>query len=177
MSGHRLQRLLCAATAALAGGLLCACGGDRAQPQQASSALVSQVAAATTSMSVTPGRARITAVPDAGATAAPTAVSPARADAGRRGGVDHIRVDKCWTNATASSGGQLLISADSSDRQARLLAYRQDGTLIGEVQNGGGQRYGGTVFAYEPTDPLTVTIMSSSGGRVTVATTPFRPEN
>ncbi|EWT00439.1 hypothetical protein N865_15640 [Intrasporangium oryzae NRRL B-24470] len=95
----------------------------------------------------------------------------------RRGGVDRIRVDKCWTNATASSGGQLLISADSSDRTARLLAYRSDGTLIGEIQNGGGQRYGGTVFAYEPTDPGTVTITSSSGGSVTVATTPFRAEN
>ncbi|WP_344257057.1 hypothetical protein [Terrabacter carboxydivorans] len=90
---------------------------------------------------------------------------------------DRLEVDKCWTNATATRGGQLLVSASSSDPGARLQAYRADGTLIGEVHNGGGQRYGGTVFAYEPRDPVRVTIRSSSGGSITIPTTPFRPEN
>ncbi|WP_147065571.1 hypothetical protein [Terrabacter aerolatus] len=91
--------------------------------------------------------------------------------------MDHLEVDKCWTNATATTGGQLLISARSSDPAARLQAYRSDGTLIGEVHNGGGQRYGGTVFAYERHDPGPVTIRSSRGASITVPTTPFRPEN
>lgn len=90
---------------------------------------------------------------------------------------DRLEVDKCWTNATATTGGQLLISARSSDPGARLRAYRADGSLIGEVHNGGGQRYGGTVFAYERHDPGPVTIRSSSGGSITVPTTAFRPES
>ncbi|WP_374969523.1 hypothetical protein [Terrabacter sp. BE26] len=92
-------------------------------------------------------------------------------------GLDRVEVDKCWTNATATTGGQLLVSARSSDPSAHLRAYRADGTLIGEVHNGGGQRYGGTVFAYERTNPGTVTIRSSAGGSITVSTTPFRPES
>jgi len=36
---------------------------------------------------------------------------------------------------------------------------------------------GATVFAYQVTDPVTVTIRSSRGGIATAATTPFRPEN
>ncbi|KJK13597.1 hypothetical protein UB45_02295 [Terrabacter sp. 28] len=92
-------------------------------------------------------------------------------------GADRVDVDKCWTNATATSGGQLLVSARSSDRAARLFAYRADGRLIGEVQNGHGQRYGGTVFAWQATDPGTVTVRSSSGGSATVHTTPWQAEN
>lgn len=89
--------------------------------------------------------------------------------------VDSVRVSKCYTNATASSGGELLIKASSSDPNARLLAYRPDGSLIGEVQNGGGSRYGGTVMPYQAHDPGSVTIRSSSGGSVTVPTGPFQP--
>lgn len=88
--------------------------------------------------------------------------------------VDTIKVTKCYTNATATSGGEMLIKASSSDPTARLFAYRPDGTLIGEVQNGGGSRYGGTVMPYQPYDPLTVTIRSSSGGSIEVPTTPFQ---
>ena len=91
--------------------------------------------------------------------------------------VDVIEVSKCYTNATARSGGQLLIKARSSDLHARLLAYRPDGALIGEVQNGGSNRYGGTVIAYLPYDPVKVTVRSSAGGTTTVPTTAFQPDN
>ena len=84
--------------------------------------------------------------------------------------VDTIKVTKCYTN----TGGQMLIKASSSDVTARLFAYRPDGTLIGELQNGGGSRYGGTVMPYQPYDPINVTIRSSSGGSITVPTTPFQ---
>ena len=87
---------------------------------------------------------------------------------------DTIKVTKAYTNATQASGGELLIKAASSDSSAKLLAYRKDGTLIGEVQNGGGGQYGGTVMPHQTSDPVTVTIASSSGGKVTVATTPFQ---
>ena len=84
--------------------------------------------------------------------------------------VDSIKVSKCYCN----SAGQMLIKAASSDATARLFAYRPDGTLIGEVQNGGGSRYGGTVMPWQPYDPVYVTIISSSGGSITVPTTPFQ---
>jgi hypothetical protein len=87
---------------------------------------------------------------------------------------DSIVVSKCYTNATKTTGGELLIKASSSDPTAKLLAYRPDGSLIGEVQNGGGSRYGGTVMPYQSSDPGTVTIRSSSGGSVTVPTGPFQ---
>ena len=91
--------------------------------------------------------------------------------------VDVIEITKCYTNATASRGGQLLIKARSSDPAARLRAYRPDGALIGEIQNGGSNRYGGTVIAYQPNDPGTVTIRSSAGGTSTAPTTPFQANN
>ena len=91
--------------------------------------------------------------------------------------VDVIRVTKCYTNATATAGGQMLIKAQSSDKSARLFAYRPDGTLIGELQNGGGTRYGGTVVPYEKTDPVEVTVRSSAGGSISVPTTPFPPND
>jgi hypothetical protein len=83
-------------------------------------------------------------------------------------------VSKCYTNATATTGGELLIKASSSDSTARLFAYRPDGSLIGEVQNGGGSRYGGTVMPYQSSDPGEVTIRSTSGGKITVKTGPFQ---
>ena len=84
--------------------------------------------------------------------------------------VDTVKVSKCYCN----SAGQMLIKAASSDASARLFAYRPDGSLIGEVQNGGGSRYGGTVMPYQPYDPNFVTIISTSGGSITVPTTPFQ---
>ena len=88
--------------------------------------------------------------------------------------VDSIKVAKAYTNATPDSGGEMLIKASSSDTTARLFAYRPDGSYIGEVQNGGGSRYGGTVMPYLFTYSATITIQSSSGGSITVPTTPFQ---
>jgi hypothetical protein len=84
--------------------------------------------------------------------------------------VDTIKVSKCFYN----SGGEMLIKAVSSDSSATLKAYRPDGTFHGYVQNGGGGRYGGTVMPFIPYDPGTMTITSSSGGSITVPTTPFQ---
>lgn len=88
--------------------------------------------------------------------------------------LDTIKVTKCYTNAAGASGGEMLIKASSSDPTARLFAYRPDGSLIGELQNAGGSRYGGAVMPYQPYDPVNVTIKSSSGGSITVPTTPFQ---
>jgi len=85
-----------------------------------------------------------------------------------------VSVSKCFTNATATAGGQMLIKAKSTSSGARLFARRPDGSLIGEVQNGGGSRYGGTVMPYQSYNPVTVIITSSTGGSVTVPTTPFQ---
>ena len=84
--------------------------------------------------------------------------------------VDSIKVSKCYYN----TGGEMLIKASSSDPAARLYAYRPDGTYAGEVQNGGGSRYGGTVMPYIPYDPGYMTIKSTSGGSVNAPTTPFQ---
>lgn len=88
--------------------------------------------------------------------------------------VDSIKVDKAYTNATPTSGGEMLIKASSSDTSARLFAYRPDGVLIGEVQNGGGSRYGGTVMPWQFVYSPSITVQSSSGGSITVPTTPFQ---
>jgi hypothetical protein len=87
---------------------------------------------------------------------------------------DTITVTKCYTNATPTSGGQMLIKAASSKSNATLTAYRPDGSVIGNVQNGGGSKYGGTVMPYQSYDPRNVTIKSSAGGSITVPTTPFQ---
>lgn len=86
--------------------------------------------------------------------------------------VDSIKVDKAYYDAPTGEG---LIKASSSDASAQLSAYLPDGTLYGAVQNGGGSRYGGTVMRWLPKDPGSITIRSSSGGSITVPTTPFQP--
>jgi hypothetical protein len=89
--------------------------------------------------------------------------------------VDSIKVSKAYTNFDASlGGGEMLIKAASSDTSARLFAYRPDGVLIGEVQNGGGSKYGGTVMPWQFVDSPSITVTSSSGGSITVPTTPFQ---
>lgn len=85
--------------------------------------------------------------------------------------VDDIKVSKCYYDVPS---GQMLIKASSTDPSAHLYAYRPDGTYQGEVQNGGGSRYGGTVMGWIPSDPRTMTIRSSSGGSIVVPTTPFQ---
>jgi hypothetical protein len=118
----------------------------------------------------------------AGQSAAPTSGGGGGGGGGGAGGaaggggtqVDKIRISKCWTNATATGGGELLIKASSSDPTAVLTAYRKDGSKIGEVQNGGGSKYGGTVMPYQPSDPVACVIKSSSGGRRSVPSAPFQ---
>ena len=90
--------------------------------------------------------------------------------------IDSIKVTKAYTNTTttAKSGGEMLIKASSSNPNAQLYAYRPDGTLIGEVQNGGGSQYGGTVMPFQKYYSATVTITSTSGGSITVPTTAFQ---
>ncbi|MGO4599462.1 hypothetical protein [Terrabacter sp. 2RAF25] len=154
----------------LAGGLLSGCGAVVATTS-APTARTAAPVARTTAPAAPPVQGTPAAAPPVGRQPASATARPVPA------GADSVEVDKCWTNATATSGGQLLVSARSSDPAAHLLAYRADGRLIGEVQNGRGQRYGGTVFAWQATDPVSVTVRSSSGGSVTVPTTPWRPEN
>ncbi len=84
---------------------------------------------------------------------------------------DSIKVSKCYYDAPT---GEMLIKASSSDTTAHLHAYTPTGTYLGEVQNGGGSRYGGTVMGYVGADPVDVVIISSSGGSITVPTTPFQ---
>src|SRR5690349_19736024 len=86
--------------------------------------------------------------------------------------VDTIKVSKCYYTSV-NGYGQMLVNASSSDSSAHLYLYLPSGVYLGEVQNGGGGRYGGTVFIGPPTDPGFVTITSSSGGRISVPTTPF----
>jgi hypothetical protein len=162
--------LLASTVVVLAGALLSACGSEVPAPAPPAG----PVAAA-----AVPGPSQPTAAASAATSTAAVAPSSPRplARPVQPAGADRVDVDKCWTNATATSGGQLLVSARSSDRAAHLFAYRADGRLIGEVQNGRGQRYGGTVFAWQATDPGTVTVRSSSGGSATEPTTPWRPEN
>lgn len=92
---------------------------------------------------------------------------------GGNGRVDTIRVSKCFY-ADTGSYVELLINANSSDTTAHLFAYLPSGAYLGEVQNGRGGRYGGTVFL-TLTIPATITINSSKGGSITVPCTPYQP--
>lgn len=87
--------------------------------------------------------------------------------------VDSIKVAKA---EFFDQGGavELLVSAVSSDLTAHLYLYDPSGAYLGEVQNGRGGKYGGSVFVITYV-PASLTIKSSSGGAVTVATTPFQP--
>src|ERR1044071_2750340 len=79
-------------------------------------------------------------------------------------GVDTIKVQKCYYFDTGSYV-ELLLMASSSNSSAHLYAYLPDGTYLGEVQNGGGGQYGGTVFVTLYI-PATITIRSCSGGTI-----------
>ena len=85
-------------------------------------------------------------------------------------GADTIKVSKCFYFDTGSYV-ELLINAGSSNTSAHLYAYLPDGTYLGEVQNGGGGRYGGTVFV-TLCIPASITIISSAGGSITVPCVP-----
>jgi hypothetical protein len=89
---------------------------------------------------------------------------------GSTSGADTIRVNKCYYFDTGSYI-ELLINASSSNSSAILKAYLPDGTFLGQVQNGGGGQYGGTVFVTLYI-PATITIVSSAGGTITVPCVP-----
>lgn len=102
-------------------------------------------------------------------------VHPVAVDASGGGGgskFDTIKVSKCYYQAGATA---MLIKASSSDPTARLFAFLPDGEYLGEVQNGGGSRYGGTVLIYYGPDPGYIHILSTSGGSTDALTTPFQP--
>jgi len=89
---------------------------------------------------------------------------------GSTSSTDTIKVNKCYYFDTGSYV-ELLINASSSKSSAVLYAYLPDGTYLGQVQNGGGGQYGGTVFVtlYIPTS---ITIISSAGGSITTPCVP-----
>ena len=104
--------------------------------------------------------------------------TPAKASGGSGSGggstsskVDSIKVSKSYY---AAANGCLLVAASSSDPTAQLYVYLPNGVLRGVIPNGGGGRYGGSVFYVGP-DPLSLTFKSSSGGSITVPTVPFQP--
>ena len=86
------------------------------------------------------------------------------------GGAETIKVSKCFYVA---GNGTMLVNANSSISSAHLSLYLPSGRYIGEVQNGSGGKYGGTVF-FVGADPISVTISSSAGASITVPTTPFQ---
>jgi hypothetical protein len=101
----------------------------------------------------------------------PAAVRASGGGGGGGSNVDTIKVSKCYYDAPT---GEMLIKASSSDPTATLHAYFLSGASLGWVQNGGGSRYGGTVMGYVGADPVYIVILSSSGGSITVPTTPFQ---
>lgn len=104
---------------------------------------------------------------------------PARASGGSGSGggthttTDTIKVIKC-EYAVTQAYVELLISASSSNSSAVLHAFLPDGTYLGQVQNGAGGRYGGTVFVTLYV-PASITLVSSAGGSITVPCVPFQP--
>jgi len=106
--------------------------------------------------------------------------TPARASGGSGGGgggtsssTDTIKVIKC-EYAVTQAYVELLISASSSNSSAVLHAFLPDGTYLGQVQNGAGGRYGGTVFVTLHV-PASITLVSSAGGSITVPCVPYQP--
>ena len=102
--------------------------------------------------------------------AIPVAVKASGGGSGSK--VDTIKVSKCYYMSGATA---MLIKASSSDPTARLFAFLPNGTSLGEIQNGGGSRYGGTVVGYYGPDPGYIHIASTSGGSIDAPTTPFQP--
>jgi hypothetical protein len=131
----------------------------------------STATAAPAATTVTSAEPATTAATEPATTAAPD-TTPAPATTQPPKG-ESISIGKCWTNATATASGQLLISAKSSDSSATLSAYRSDGSLIGPVNNGFGGRYGGTVMPIQQHDPGTIIVKSDSGASASCHTTPF----
>jgi hypothetical protein len=92
---------------------------------------------------------------------------------GSTASVDQIKVTKCEYSVVQGGYVELLVHATSSNSSAHLYAYLPDGTFLGEVQNGGAGRYGGTVFGsfYVPDSIL---IVSSACGSIVAPCVPFQ---
>ena len=103
--------------------------------------------------------------------ATPVSVKASGGGGGTTAKVDTIKVSNCFYMPGATG---MLVKAASSDVTARLFAYLPDGTYLGELQNGGGSRYGGTVLIAPSYDPGYVVVVSSSGGTTSAPTTPFQ---
>jgi hypothetical protein len=95
---------------------------------------------------------------------------------GGGGNAETVKIDKCFVSqmSPGSTYCVMLIKAGSTNGNAHLYAYTQTGSYIGEVQNGSGGRYGGTVFV-QPTVPTLVTIVSSTGASTSAVPGPFVP--
>ena len=93
---------------------------------------------------------------------------------GGGGNAETIKISKCFFSPMGggSTYCEMLIKASSTNGSARLFAYNQAGSYIGEVQNGAGGRYGGSVFV-QPTIPTLVTIVSTTGASASAVPTPF----
>ena len=105
--------------------------------------------------------------------AATVGVSEAAIGSGGGNRADTIRVNKC-EYAVTSSYVELLVNASSSNTSAHLSVYLPSGAYLGEVPNGGGKQYGGTVLLV-PSVPDTLTITSSGGGQNTAPCIPSQP--
>ena len=93
---------------------------------------------------------------------------------GGGGSTETIRVSKC-EYAPLTGYIEMLIKASSSNTSAHLYAYLPTGAYLGEVQNGSGGRYGGTVFVTYYPIPQYITIVSSAGARINAPTTLYQP--
>lgn len=93
---------------------------------------------------------------------------------GGGGSTETIKIDKCYFSlmSPGSTYCTLLIKAGSTNNNAHLYAYNNLGGYIGEVQNGSGGRYGGTVFVSSFV-PSLITIVSSTGASASAVPTPF----
>jgi hypothetical protein len=105
-----------------------------------------------------------------------SALARSTSGGGGGGNTETIKIDKCFFQlmSPGSTYCQMLIKAGSTNGNAHLYAYNQAGSYIGEVQNGSGGRYGGTVFI-QPTVPTLVTIVSSTGASASTVPGPFVP--
>ncbi len=166
----------CALLAAgLTAALLTGCSGS----PTSSTPVTSPPARAATQTPASPGTSASVSAPPA---PVPPAIAPTNPSlppmtAPPGSPADVVQVEKCWTNATSSQSGQMLIKARSSDVRARLFAFRPDGTFLAELQNGGGNKYGGTVINNTPSDPVRCVVRSSAGGSATAPTAPFQAES
>jgi hypothetical protein len=107
--------------------------------------------------------------------AAPVLASGGSGSGGGSGGatIDTIKVIKC-EYAVTQAYVELLISASSSNSGASLYAFLPNGTYLGQVQNGAGGRYGGTVFITLFV-PDSIILKSSAGGIIDAPCVPYQP--